>query len=872
MTLSGRLLLAMTSLAVVTAVIVSVFIYRDLDESIAPVEMRRLEASVLIQANSLDLYAGSARADTLALRGSAAVNGIVRANLAGGQDPETGLSEADWQKHLTQLFEAMAHAKPAYVKIRFIGLAEGGREIVRVDRMNDTGAVRHVAPGALQRKASRPFVSETAALREGQVYVSPVDLNQDRGGIDYPLMPVLRTGTPVHSSDGKPFGLILINLDMRPMFEELRRGVEGGGRLFIANEAGEYLVHPDRKREFAFEFGRSARLQDDIPAFKPRVDQRSGHLRASLDGETFAIAFVSTRLADGPALTVVKAVPYDHIVGPMSQIRTSALIAGAIATVLAVMIAVWLAQSLSRPLRRMTEAVNSLRSGGTAELPVDAPGEVGVLARAFHHYALRESMFSAALESSEDAVIATSPDGVITGWNPAAEQLYGYAPTEVMGKPSRMLVAEEKLENHQQRLDTIASGGGFEDVEVVHVAKDGRRLLLEARVSPVRGPSGELIGAVAMLSDVSEKRRLQARFQIAFESSPSGMLMVDGDGVITLANAQVERMFGYESGELPGMSIDDLVPESARGPHPANRASFVANPEARAMGAGRDLRGRRKDGTEFPVEIGLAPVEKESGMLVLAAILDISERRRAEEVIAARTRELERSNAELEQFAYVASHDLREPLRMVASYTELLSDRYAGRLDERADKYIGYITDGARRMQRLVSDLLALSRVGTQGKPLTRIDSGDVLKNVLRAMTPTIRETDAHVEPGALPIVAADEVQLGQLFQNLIGNAIKFRAADRRPSVVVEAARANGSWVFSVQDNGIGIESQYSERIFQMFQRLHGRDEYEGNGIGLAIAKKIVERHGGTIWLSSKVGEGTVFYFSLPAIDDRGIA
>lgn len=869
-TLSRQLLLAMVALAVATAVIVSVFIYRDLDASIAPVEMRRLEASTRLLANSLDSYARSARDDTLVLRGSAAVDGIVRARMGGGRDPAAGLSEAAWKTHLAQLFEAMAKAKPGYSKIRFIGLEDGGREIIRVDRLGAEQSVRRVADDELQRKGDRPFVAQTVALKQGQVYVSPVDLNQEEGAVAYPLMPVLRTGTPVYTADGKPFGLILINLDMRSGFDDLRAGVTGRARLFVANEAGDYIVHPDPRREFAFEFGRRSRLQDELPGV--RAGAADGALKTTLDGDPYAAAYVTTRLAGGPSLTVIKAVPYGEILSSMATIRQSSLIAGGIATLLAAIVAVGLARSLSQPIRRMADAVNSLRSGGTGQLPIEAPGEVGVLARAFHHYAQRENMFSAALESSDDAVIATTPDGVITGWNPAAENLYGYASEEVLGQPSQMLVAPEKLENHAARLATIASGGGFDDLEVLHVAKDGRRLVLEARVTSVRGPSGELIGAFAMLSDVSEKRQLQAKFQMAFEASPSGMIMIDEAGLITLSNSQIARMFDYEPGELIGQRIEILVPMGTRDQHPANRASFLTDPSARAMGAGRDLRGRRKDGSEFPVEIGLAPIPTEAGMLVLAAVVDISERNRAAAALMAKTRDLERSNAELEQFAYVASHDLREPLRMVASYTELLSERYGGKLDERADKYIGYIVDGARRMQQLVSDLLALSRVGTQGKPLEPVDSANVLKNVIRAMTPSIRESGARIEAGTLPVVVADEVQLGQLFQNLIGNAIKFRAPDRPPSIIIEAEQAGGAWVFSMQDNGIGIEGQYSERIFQMFQRLHGRDEYEGNGIGLAIAKKIVERHGGTIWLSSTVGEGTVFYFSLPVMDERGIA
>lgn len=265
----------------------------------------------------------------------------------------------------------------------------------------------------------------------------------------------------------------------------------------------------------------------------------------------------------------------------------------------------------------------------------------------------------------------------------------------------------------------------------------------------------------------------------------------------------------------------------------------------------------RADGTTGWVNSrGEAVRDAQGGIVGLrGTVQDITERKRYDD-------ELRRSNAELEQFAYVASHDLQEPLRMVASYTELLAQRYKGKLDERGDKYIFYAVDGAKRMQRLVSDLLAYSRVGSEGKPLETVATDAVLARVLEMLAPLILEAGAVVEVTPLPEVQGDESQLAQLFQNLIGNAVKFRGT-QTPRVCIDARPDAGRWVFSVADNGIGIEPQYTEQIFQMFQRLHARDEYEGSGIGLAIAKRIVERHGGKLWFESTPGMGTTFHFSL---------
>jgi light-regulated signal transduction histidine kinase (bacteriophytochrome) len=250
----------------------------------------------------------------------------------------------------------------------------------------------------------------------------------------------------------------------------------------------------------------------------------------------------------------------------------------------------------------------------------------------------------------------------------------------------------------------------------------------------------------------------------------------------------------------------------------------------------------------------------------LGVQLDITERKEAEEELAARAEDLRRSNSELEQFAYVASHDLQEPLRMVASYTQLLGRRYTGKLDSDADEFIAYAVDGANRMQKLINDLLEYSRVGTRGRELTSVESGTALEDALANLRVAIEESGARVVlAGELPSVMGDQTQLVQLFQNLIANAIKFGGEGSRVEVEVGASRqGSGEWVFWVRDEGIGIEEQYVERIFKIFQRLHAKGDYGGTGIGLAVCKKIVERHGGRIWAESEgLGKGATFYFTL---------
>jgi light-regulated signal transduction histidine kinase (bacteriophytochrome) len=259
----------------------------------------------------------------------------------------------------------------------------------------------------------------------------------------------------------------------------------------------------------------------------------------------------------------------------------------------------------------------------------------------------------------------------------------------------------------------------------------------------------------------------------------------------------------------------------------------------------------------------LSPLESTEGTLITAAIRDISVRKRAAVVLLQKVDELKRSNEELGQFAYIASHDLQEPLRMVASYTQLLSRRYKGKLDVDADEFIAFAVDGASRMQRLIQDLLTYSRVGTKGRELRHTSSEDAFQQALVNLRGSIEGSGAVVTHDALPTVLADEMQLTQLFQNLIGNAIKYQNPGI-PRVHISAAM-NGQkkWSFAVQDNGLGIDPQYFERIFGMFQRLHKREEFAGTGIGLAICKKIVERHDGNISVESQLGHGSTFRFAL---------
>ncbi len=374
-----------------------------------------------------------------------------------------------------------------------------------------------------------------------------------------------------------------------------------------------------------------------------------------------------------------------------------------------------------------------------------------------------------------------------------------------------------------------------------------------------------------MVTDLTDRRRVaqeleraNARLTSYIEAALQGIVAVSADGRIVLVNRSTEQMFGYPRAELLGQPLEMLLPASHRRAHVAHRVEFFSEPRIRRMESGLALAGLRKDGTEFPVEIGLSYIETEHGLLSLGLINDITERKRAADRLKRAHDDLLRSNQELEQFAYIASHDLQEPLRMVTGYLNLLDRRYRETLDDDAREFIGYAVDGATRMKGLIQDLLSVSRISRQALNLQPSSSASMLNHTLINLKIAIAESGADVTFDPLPEVLADGALLTQVFQNLIGNAIKFRG-DAPPRIHVSARLDGADWIFSVQDNGIGIEQQHLERIFRIFERLNDPAKYAGSGIGLAITERIVARHGGKIWVESPPGQGSTFYFSIPA-------
>lgn len=356
----------------------------------------------------------------------------------------------------------------------------------------------------------------------------------------------------------------------------------------------------------------------------------------------------------------------------------------------------------------------------------------------------------------------------------------------------------------------------------------------------------------------AELEKAAAQFRLVVESAPYAMILINSRGEIAFVNAHTEKLFCYCRDELLGRKLEILIPERSRKYFFTHRHALLRKLSKGPVSIKNDLFALRKTGMEIEVQLDLIPIETSEGNMVLATIIDISERKFQEDL-------LKKQNKELEQFAYIASHDLQEPLRTVSNYIQVFEEEYSDQLDDTARRYLRSIDSATKRMIMLVKSLLSFSRLGKNAK-LVSVDIGMLVNEVIADLDKAVNTSNAIIEIGKMPRINVFESEIRQVFQNIISNALKFRHIGTPTVIKIWAAKADGKWRFSVQDNGIGIDPAYFGRVFEIFQRINTSSEFEGNGIGLSNCKKIILLHNGEIWIESIPGQGTTFHFTIPKL------
>jgi PAS domain S-box-containing protein len=898
MRLSTRLTVAMVALVVLATTAVGALTYRNIAEFALPRALDRIDTHAQLLANELEASVRGAHGDVVGFRSAVAAIDIMTAHLGRGADPAAAAVEAESCKRLGQRFAAELASKPNYDEFRYIGVDNDGRELVRVDRSGPGGAVRIVPDGELKNKIDRDAFQQTIALPPGEVYVSPVDLSSEP-----PRIPVLRVATAVRAPDGQPFGIVIINVDIRPAFDRIRTSAVKGGVSYVVNDHGDYLVHPDRAREFGFESGKPVHIQDEFPEFAgvlARADSAPAVV-ADRAGERFGFAAEFVRLAGGPQVAVVQAVPYSVLMAAATAVRNSSLIGGAVATLCAFVLALIVARSLTRPLVQMTRAVEGFSRGEAVALPAGGGYEIGVLANAFADMAAesrakaaalnqeveqrrrtfeREQLFIAAVESSNDAIITETLDGVITGWNPAAERLFGYTAQEAIGSQIAIIVPEPLRGEAGEILDRIRAGEKIEYRETVRVDRNRRWIDVSLGIAPIRAQSGAIIGAAKVVRDITAEKIAQAALlesqQMArdiIENSLDAFIQTDAAGNILEWNPQAEAILGWSRQEALGKHLAGLILPEALQPHRRMMRELMLRNEENALTGDRfEIDAIRKDGQVVKIEVSLKLLRRVSGSVFNSFIRDLTQRVAAEEQL----RQAQKMEA-IGQLTGGIAHDFNNVLTVITGTIEILAEEVAAKPNLAAITRL--ISEAADRGAELTGHLLAFAR--KQPLQPRETDINRLIVESSRLMRPALGE---HVEIESKLAAALCEalVDPGQLSSALLNLAINARDAmpgggkltleTKNVSFDADYAAANdvqaGDYVMiAVSDTGVGIPEAIRDRVFDPF--FSTKEVGKGTGLGLSMVYGFVKQSGGHIKVYSEEGHGTTFRLYLPQADTR---
>jgi PAS domain S-box-containing protein len=482
-----------------------------------------------------------------------------------------------------------------------------------------------------------------------------------------------------------------------------------------------------------------------------------------------------------------------------------------------------------------------------------------------------ERKFKDLLEAAPDAMVVVNQGGEIVLLNLQAEKQFGYRRDELLGQKVKNIIPEgfaERLiaDDLRSAEDALAQQIGT-GIELTGQRKDGSGFPIEIMLSPLESAEGILV--TAAIRDISVRKaaerhlaQMESRYRGLLEAAPDAMVVVNQGGEIVLLNLQAEKQFGYRRDELLGQKVKNIIPEGFAERLIADDLRSAEDALAQQIGTGIELTGQRKDGSEFPIEIMLSPLESAEGILVTAAIRDITERKRHERVLQEKNSELQVAVDELDAFSYSVSHDLRAPLRAIDGFSQILLKQYGPLLSGEPGKYLQRVRDNTVQMGHLVDDLLRFSRLGRQPLAKQLVPTGTIVGQALRDARQQVPGRSVDVTVGDLPPVWGDAALLKQVFTNLIDNAFKYTRLRDDAVIEIGSRKIGDEQVFVVHDNGVGFDMQYADKMFNVFQRLHRAEDFAGTGVGLAIVQRIVQRHGGRVWAEGTVNHGATFYFT----------
>jgi PAS domain S-box-containing protein len=906
MKLSSRLTFAMVGLVVATALAIGWVTNRNLERVALPRALERIETHARLLAAELSTYVRGARADIAGFRSAVALNGIVRARLGGGIDPLDGMPEKAWRQRMAERYAAELASKPAYSRFRIIGIDDGGREIVRVDRSGKDGAIRIVPDAELPKKGDRDYFTAAIRLPPDEIYISPVELNRANGTIETPHVPVLRVAAPIQAPDGKPFGIVIINVDMRPIFTEIRAATRPGTEFYVVNEQGDYLVNPQSARELAFEFGRANRWQNDFPQFAAAFGAGETAARALLDAdnERVGVGMAWTRLAGGPKVAVVEIVPDALLMASAGVVRHSSVLAALAAILVATVLAVIIARSLARPLVQMTAAVEGFAHGRPITVPTEAGGEIGVLARAFgrmtaevqektaalqreielhrrtevalERHANREQLFNAAVESSNDAIVTMTLDGIITGWNPACERLFEFEARAAIGRSVDIIVPSNRQTEVRDVLGKVRRGEKVESFETTRFGTDRKPIDISISISPVKSPSGTIVGACTIARDVTERNKAQQALleseQMArgiIDTALDAFVQMDETGKIIDWNLQAEAIFGWSHDEAVGQVLGDLiVPKRLRALHEKDLARFLRGGESTILGKRFEIEAQRRDGREIKIEVSVTALLRRSGYLFNGFMRDLTEKIAAE----AQFRQAQKMDA-VGQLTGGIAHDFNNMLTVITGTIEILAEAVADRPQLAAVAKM--IDDAAERGADLTQHLLAFARKQPLQPQATDINALIVeAAKLLRSTLGEHVEIESMLDSDSWPALV-DPNQLATALVNLALNARDAMPAggklmletgnvylDEGYTSVNREVPAGPYVMIAVSDTGGGIPAAIRDKVFEPFFTTKGIGK--GTGLGLSMVYGFVKQSGGHIKIYSEEGHGTTIKIYLP--------